>query len=117
MASKDGNCSRTESLHGKSKIGKAGMAGKSLANQADCTGINRISGSSVCDPANGVLQPAALSQLADKFAAGIINGAYRVVRKKLVRQGSASPAVQVRSQRFVARLQKRPVKMAAVGHP
>src|SRR6476646_8695245 len=92
------------------------MAGKGFANQADCAGINRVSRSTVRGAANGVLQPATLSQLAHKFAACVINRAYRVVLKRLGRQYAAGPPVQVHSQRLVAWLQKRPVKMAGIGH-
>ena len=89
------------------------MAGEGFADQADGARVNGFGRSSVGNAANGVPEPAALAQKTDQLAACLINFCQRV-RVEPGGQDAAGPEFQFQRQRFVARLQKRPVKMAAV---
>src|SRR5215468_6670975 len=89
------------------------MASQGFTNQADGASVNGFRRRSVGNAANGIPEPTAFAQKTNQLAAFFINFAHRV-RMETGRQNAPGPVFEFQRQGFVARLKKRPVKMAAV---
>ena len=99
----------------KTKIGKAGVIGKALTDNADGSRINGITESPVCCASDGMLQPTGLTQLANGFAAGVVEIDGVAMSAGSSTDVRVSPSFDFSGELAVARLEEWPVKV--IGHP